>query len=283
MGGALDDARAPRPCDGRVIAMRPSPAFIALRYATLALFFLFLLAPLGVLVAVSFNPTAMIFPPQGFTLKWYAVILDKPDFLHAAWASTKLAALTAALGTACGVFAALGLKNYGGPLKGAISGLLMSPLFIPAVIVALALFQIIFTLGIQANVWVLLAAHIVVTLPYPVRNVMAQLDGFDQRLEEAALTVGATPRQALLRVTLPLLRASIVPSLVIVFILSWNNYTVSVFLADKNWTTLPLQLRAYLQYEYEPFVAAMSTVLIVASTVLLFVMDRLVGLGPKRK
>ncbi len=283
MGGALDDARAPRPRDGGVILMRPSPAFIALRYATLALFFLFLLAPLGVLVAVSFNPTAMIFPPQGFTLKWYAVILDKPDFLHAAWASTKLAALTAVLGTACGVFAALGLKNYGGPLKSAISGLLMSPLFIPAVIVALALFQIIFTLGIQANVWVLLAAHIVVTLPYPVRNVMAQLDGFDQRLEEAALTVGATPRQALLRVTLPLLRASIVPSLVIVFILSWNNYTVSVFLADKNWTTLPLQLRAYLQYEYEPFVAAMSTVLIVASTVLLFVMDRLVGLGPKRK
>jgi len=136
-----------------------------------------------------------------------------------------------------------------------VSSLLMSPLFIPAAIVALALFQIIFMMGGGNNIWILVAAHIGVTLPYPVRNVMAQ--------------IGATPSQALRRVTLPLLKASIVPSLIIVFVLSWNNYTVSVFLANKDWTTLPLQLRAYLQYEYEPFVAAMPTILIIASIILL--------------
>lgn len=159
----------------------------------------------------------------------------------------------------------------------------MSPLFIPAVIVALALFQFIFMMGVGNNIWVLLAAHIVVTLPYPVRNVIAQMENFDDRLEEAALSVGATPSQALRRVTLPLLKASIVPSLIIVFVLSWNNYTVSIFLANKDWTTLPLQLRAYLQYEYEPFVAAMSTILIIASIILLLIVDRTVGLGSVRK
>ncbi len=255
----------------------------ALWYAGMVLFFAFLLAPLAVLVAVSFNPVAMVFPPQGFTLKWYGTILDKPDFLHAAAASTVLAILTALLSTGLGVLAAIGVQRDRGPTKAIVSALLMSPLFIPAVIVALALFQIIFMLGLVNNVWTLLAAHVVVTLPYPVRNVMAQMEGFDVRLEEAALSVGATPRQALWRVTLPLLKASIVPSLIIVFVLSWNNYTVSVFLASKDWTTLPLQLRAYLQYEYEPFVAAMSTILILASVVLLVIVDRTVGLGAVRR
>lgn len=252
-------------------------------YVGAILFFGFLLAPLVILVAVSFNPTAMVFPPQGFTLKWYGTILQKPDFLNAASVSTILAVLTALASTGLGVLAAIGVQRHHGPFKGCVSALLMSPLFIPAVIVALALFQIIFMMGIVNNIWTLLAAHVVVTIPYPVRNVMAQMENFDVRLEEAALSVGATPRQALLRVTLPLLKASIVPSLIIVFVLSWNNYTVSVFLANKDWTTLPLQLRAYLQYEYEPFVAAMSTILIIASVVLLLIVDRTVGLGAVRK
>ncbi|PSH63318.1 hypothetical protein CU102_23905 [Phyllobacterium brassicacearum] len=252
-------------------------------YVGTVLFYAFLLAPLAILIAVSFNPTAMVFPPQGFTLKWYATILEKPDFLHAAWASTLLGIMTAAISTGFGVLAAIGWQRYSGLLKAPISSLLMSPLFIPAVIVALALFQILFMLGIVNNIWTLVAAHVVVTIPYPIRNVMAQMEGFDVRLEEAALSVGATPRQALWRVTLPLLKASIIPSLIITFVLSWNNYTVSVFLANKDWTTLPLQLRAYLQYEYEPFVAAMSTILIVASVILLVVVDRTVGLGGVKK
>lgn len=72
-------------------------------------------------------------------------------------------------------------------------------------------------------------------------------------------------------------------SLIIVFVLSWNNYTVSIFLAGRHWITLPLQLRAYLQYEYEPFVAAMSTILILTSIVLLVIVDRTVGLGGVKK
>lgn len=261
--------------------MRTTALGTALWYAGLFLFFGFLLAPLAILVAVSFNPVAMVFPPEGFSLKWYGVIFEKTDFLISAWASLKLGLLTAFCSTSCGLLAAIGLQNYEGRFKGFISSMLLSPLFIPAVVLALALFQIQFSMGLSNNIWVLLAGHVVVTMPYPVRNVMAQLAGFDGRLEEAALTVGATPRQALWRVTLPLLKASIVPSFIITFILSWNNYTVSVFLANRNWTTLPMQLRADLQYEYEPFVAAMSTVLIVASIVLLLVVDRMKEFGKK--
>jgi putative spermidine/putrescine transport system permease protein len=113
--------------------------------------------------------------------------------------------------------------------------------------------------------------------------VSAQLAGFDRRLVEAAMTVGATPRQALLRVTLPMLRASIVPSLVITFVLSWKSYTVSVFLVNKDSITLPLQLHAYLQYEYEPFVAAMSTILIITSAIFLLIAERTVGLVGVKK
>ena len=245
--------------------------------------YIFLYLPILILVLFSFDDSRLAVEWHGFTLKWYGTILEKPDFLSAAWASTLLAVLTAVIGTGLGVLAAIGLQRYEGRGKMAVSTLLMSPLFIPAVIVALALFQIIFMIGLINNVWTLLAAHIVVTLPYPVRNVMAQMENFDTRLEEAALSVGATPRQALWRVTIPLLKASIIPSLLIVFVLSWNNYTISVFLANKDWTTLPLQLRAYLQYEYEPFVAAMSTILILASMVLLIIVDRTVGLGSVRK
>jgi putative spermidine/putrescine transport system permease protein len=245
--------------------------------ATTLAFLGFLLLPLVVLIAVSFNPTAMVFPPQGFTLRWYAAILDKPEFLAAAASSTIVAAITAVLSTATGVLAALGLHQNVGRLRGLVLSVLLSPLFIPAVIVALALLQVLLMVGLVTSFVALVAAHVVVTMPYPLRNVMAQLTGFDRRLEEAAMSVGATPRQTLFRVTLPMLRPSIVPSFITAFVLSWNNYTVSVFLANKDWITLPLQLRAYLQYEYEPFVAAMATILIIASALLLFVVERTVG------
>lgn len=246
-------------------------------FATCICFLVFLLAPLFILIAVSFNPVAMVFPPEGFTFKWYYSILERPEFLESAWSSTLLGLMTATVSTGFGVLAAIALQNYRGVLKAPISFLLMAPLFIPAVIVALALFQILYMAGIMNNIWILAAAHVVVTIPYPVRNVMAQLAGFDIQLEEAAMTVGATRRQALWRVTLPMMKASIIPSFIITFILSWNNYTISIFLANRHWTTLPLQLRAYLQYEYEPFVAAMSTVLIVVSIVLVVLVDRLFG------
>lgn len=257
---------------------RITPGKVVWLAATLAIFG-FLILPLLVLVAVSFNPSAMVFPPQGLTLKWYAAILDKPDFLTSAWSSTVVGVLTALISTTAGVLAAIALHRYAWRHRGAVMFVLLSPLFIPAVIVALALLQLLLVMGILNNLLVLVAAHAVVTMPYPLRNVAAQLSGFDRGLEEAALTVGATPRQALLRVTLPLLRASIVPSFITTFVLSWNNYTVSVFLANKDWTTLPLQLRAYMQYEYEPFVAAMATLLIIASAVLLFVVERTVGVS----
>jgi putative spermidine/putrescine transport system permease protein len=252
-------------------------------FSTTFLFFIFLLLPLLILVAVSFNPKAMVFPPQGFSLRWYATILDKPDFVSAAWSSTILGVITAVISTAFGVLGAVGLNQYYGRFRNMILFILLSPLFIPAVIVALALFQLIFIMGIMNNLVVLVAAHVVVTIPYPIRNVTAQLANFDRRLVEAAMTVGATPKQALVRVTLPLLRASIIPSLIITFVLSWNNYTVSVFLANKDWITLPLQLRAYLVYEYEPFIAAMSTILIITSAILLIIVDRTVGLVGVKK
>lgn len=242
--------------------------------ASLLVVFAFLLLPLLILIAVSVNPTAMVFPPQGFTLKWYGVILDKPEFLHAAWASTVAGALTAVIATTAGVMAAIGLTQFGGRLRGSVQTYLLSPLFFPAVIIALSIFQLLAIMETKTSLFVLVAAHIVVTLPYPLRNVLAQLAGFDRRLEEAAMTVGATPWQALMRVTIPMMRASIVPSLVVTFVLSWNNYTISIFLANPEWTTLPMQLRAYLQYEYEPFVAAMSTILIIVSATLLFVVEK---------
>jgi putative spermidine/putrescine transport system permease protein len=242
--------------------------------ASSLLFFGFLLLPLLILMVVSFDPVAMVFPPKGFTLQWYAMILDKPDFLSSGLSSTIVALFTALISTTLGALAAVGLHNHTGRVKVFIQGLLLSPLFFPAVIVALALFQLMIMAGMMSNLALLVGAHVVVTLPYPVRNVLAQISGLNRSLEEAALTVGATPRQALFRVTLPMLKHSILPSLVLTFILSWNNYTVSVFLAGSNWTTLPLQLRAYLQYEYEPFIAAMSTILILISVLLLYLVER---------
>lgn len=251
-------------------------------FTTTFLFFGFLLLPLFILVSVSFNPVSMVFPPKAFTLHWYTVIFDKPEFLSAAYASAQIGALTALLSTTFGVMAALGIHKLSGRSRAIIQNMLLSPLFFPAVIVALATFQLMMSIGVMTNLAGLVAAHVVVTMPYPIRNVIAHLAGFDKRLEEAAMTVGANPLQTLFRVTLPMLKASIVPSLIITFIMSWNNYTISVFLANADWTTLPLQLRAYLQYEYEPFVAAMSTILLVLSGALLYVSDRIFGGAAKQ-
>ncbi|MCW5323252.1 ABC transporter permease [Verminephrobacter aporrectodeae subsp. tuberculatae] len=251
------------------------------RNVVLVLFLGFLLFPLLVLVAVSVNPQVMVFPPRGFSLKWYAEIFKKEEFLSAAYSSFILALATSAVSVVLGVLAALGMRKLKGRISGVVLAMLQSPLFFPAVIVALAAFQVITTLGVEVSFLALLMAHVVVTMPYPLRNVLAQLVNFDSRLEEAAMSLGAKPITVFFRITLPLIRASVVPAFLLVFVLSWNNYTVSIFLAGTNWVTLPLQLRAYLQYEYEPFVAAMSTVLIIFSAFLLFVSERFFGVASR--
>lgn len=246
-------------------------------YVSAALFFIFLLLPLLILIVVSFNSVAMVFPPQGFTFRWYAAILEKSEFLSAATVSLSLGLMTALLATACGIAAALALGLWGNRTTRAINFFLLSPLFIPGVLIALALFQLQLLLGWRNSIWILVGAHTVVTIPYALRNIVAQLEIFDRSMIEAALTVGANYRQAVMRVVLPLLKTSVVPSFVVTFVLSWNNYTISVFLAPNKWTTLPLQLRAYLQYEYEPFVASMSTVLILFSACVLLLVEKLYG------
>jgi putative spermidine/putrescine transport system permease protein len=145
------------------------------------------------------------------------------------------------------------------------------------VILALALYQVVIVATRTTSLLALLIGHIVVTLPYPIRTITAVLEGLDPSLDDAAASVGATPLQTITKIILPLARSGIVAGALFAFIVSWNDFPISIFLAPPQGIPLPVRIYSYILFEYKPLIAAVSTYLILLSVVVVFSIERLVG------
>lgn len=166
--------------------------------AAAALFTLVLLvAPLAVVVAISFTASAMLeFPPDGFSLRWYAKILEQPEFLHATITSLQLAVASAAVSVLLGTTAAIGIRRHSFPGRAAVEGLLLSPLMLPQLVLAIALLMYLSRLGLSSSFLGLWLGHVLVTTPYVVRLVLVSLERVDPNIERAARIAGASPMRA---------------------------------------------------------------------------------------
>jgi putative spermidine/putrescine transport system permease protein len=241
----------------------------------------FLLAPLGVVVASSFTASNFTaFPPQGFSLRWYAALLEQPEFLEAFWLSLWLAALATLLATVIGTLAALGIVRYRFPGRDLANSLVLSPLLLPGVITGIALLQFFAMIGVSASFGRLLLGHVIITVPYVVRSVAAVLVGFDRSLEEAAQSLGAHPVRAVLQVTLPVVRAGVIAGAVFAFVTSFDNVVVSIFLTSPTLVPLPVRLYNYVESSARPLAASISTLQILVIVGLLWLTER--GLGFSR-
>ena len=241
---------------------------------------LFLLAPLVVIVIVSFTPTALItFPPQGFSLKWYANIFTaSTHFMEGLVNSLKIGILATALDVLLGVTAALSVCRYNFKGKNALLNFYTSPMYVPSVAFAFVLLQVYSQIGGIPGMARIFIGHMVIILPYIVRNTVSVLHVFDWTLEDAAASLGASPIQVLFKITIPVARPGIVAGALLAFLYSFDEVALSSLLSTPKFITLPIRIMNYMELTFDPTLAAISTLLILASLVLIVLMDKLVGL-----
>lgn len=225
--------------------------------------YLTLIAPAAIVVATSFTAGDVLrFPPQGFSLRWYVEAYGNPTFRASLLLSLELAMVATVASMTIGFCAAYALDRYRFRGQDAYRNLLLSPLVVPAVVKGLALLQFMTWIGINQSFWALMIGHILVTLPYVVRTLSAGMILFDRTLEQAAMTLRARPMRVLRTVTLPLLLPSILTATIFAFVTSFGNVTLSVFLGFGQYVTLPVQIFTYVEHNYDPMIAAVSSVII---------------------
>ena len=245
-------------------------------YAALMLFLLQL--PVIIVVLASVTETSYLtVPPKGFTLDWYWQVLGDRSYRNAIAFSLLLALAATALSLAFGTAAAYALIRRKVPGSEAIAAALMAPLVFPAVVIAVALLQFYTLTGVRGSFAAIAAAHLLITLPYVVRAVLASLAGADPALEEAARTLGANGWTAFRKVTLPLIRPGLVAGGIFSFIVSFDNVPVSIFLVSVRQTTLPVKIFAAVEHGIDPGIAAVSTLLILTTGLALVLAERWVG------
>jgi putative spermidine/putrescine transport system permease protein len=157
--------------------------------------------------------------------------------------------------------------------------LFLTPLVFPAIVLAAAIAMVLAPLGLVRNFWGLVLAHIIVTLPYVVRTVSATLAEIEPAFEEAALTLGANPWRAFCGITLPLLRPGLIAGATFSFIISFDEFTISLFLVGSGMMTLPIEMYNYAEYSLDPTLAAVSTLLVLVTALAVLAIERSVGLG----
>lgn len=242
------------------------------------LFAAFMLAPIIVVIGVSFTPTGFLeFPPSGISLRWFHAILDNPQFIHAAWISLQLGLASATLATLLGVPAALAIGR--GSFKGrdVLLAIFMSPLMVPTVVLGIAFLRFLTLAGLNGTFTGLVLCHVVVITPFVLRLVLASVVGLDASTERAAIAMGASDLTVFRRVTLPTILPGIVGGWMLAFI-SFDELTVTVFIASPSTTTLPVRMFSHIAQTTDPLIASVSTVVIVFTVILMVLIDRLYGL-----
>jgi putative spermidine/putrescine transport system permease protein len=244
-----------------------------------ALFLAFILAPLVVVIAVSFTDKGYISMPfDGASLRWFRAILENGDIVDAFWLSIRLALVAATLGVALAVPAALAIARYRFPGRGALTGFFLSPMMIPAVVLGIAFLRFLSLLGLGGSFWALCATHVIIVVPYALRLALSSAIGLDRDAERAALSCGASRLTAFRRVVLPMIRTGVVGGWVLSFIQSFDELTMTIFVATPGTTPLPVAMYNQIAQTIDPLVASVSTVLIVGTVALMLVLDRMVGL-----
>jgi len=227
----------------------------------------FLVVPTFFLVPVSFSEGEFIeWPPRGFSLRWYEEYFGSSVWRDATLRSLWVAVTTAFASLALGIPAALALSRPGLPARSAILALIVSPLVLPHIIVAIGLFYVYAKIGLVGTSIGLVIGHTAFAVPYVVITMMAAMKHYDQRLDHAAWSLGATRLQTVWKVTLPVLRAGVLAAFVFAFVRSFDELTVALFISTGEATTLPKQMWSDALLKINPTLAAVSTCLLVFIT-----------------
>jgi spermidine/putrescine transport system permease protein len=234
------------------------------------LVYLFLYAPLAVLAAFSFNEERLTAQWRGFTFGWYARLLENDQILQALRNSLLVAVAATAAAIAIATAAALAFFRHRFRRQAALDSLITLPIVIPEIVMASSLLLLFAGLGLRLGFTTVVLAHVAFAVSYAVVVVRARIAGFDRSLEEAAMDLGAGPWRTFFQVTLPGIAPGVLAAALLVFALSIDDYVITSFVAGVGSTTLPLQIYSMVRSGISPEINAVSTLLLVATALLLF-------------
>ncbi|MGF7162864.1 putative spermidine/putrescine transport system permease protein [Rhodoligotrophos appendicifer] len=241
------------------------------------LIFLLIVLPLLVVIGVSFNPTSrFIITPLTPSLTWYREFFSRAEYVNALFLVTlPLATISAVLATVIGTLTAIALSRLTLMGKSLLESIFMIPVLIPGILLGAALYLFFARLESNGSLFPLIIGHTLIGIPFVIRIVVAGLSGINPSIEEAAVNLGCNRVQAFWKVSLPLIRSSLVSGGVFAFILSFSDINVALFLSGPSTNTLPLHIFSDIQWQGDPTIAAASTIQIVVVTSLIIIANRL--------
>ena len=241
--------------------------------------FIFLIAPLFVIFPLSFSHDEFLIfsdkmkrlDPDGFSLRWYKDMIwgTKNPWGLAAKNSLLIAFFSTIGSVIIGTLAAIGLSSRHMPFKGLIMAILISPMIIPLIISGVAIFFFMAKVGLAATHTGIILAHIILGTPFVVITVTATLSGFDHSITRASASLGSTPFNTFMKVTLPLILPGVISGGLFAFVTSFDEVVVVLFLAGLDNTTIPIQMWVGLREQLSPTILAVATCLIILSTLVL--------------
>ena len=248
-----------------------------------ALIYLFLIAPILVIIPLSFNaepyftftPAMLSLDPDAFSLRWYQDVVDNEQWMRAIRNSFFIGFFATLLATTLGTIAALGLSNSRMPYRTAVMAVLLSPMIVPVIITAAGMYFFYSSIGLSQTFLGLILAHAALGTPFVVITVTATLSGFDRSLMRASASMGATPTVTFFKVVVPLITPGVISGALFAFITSFDEVVAVLFLSGADQRTVPRQMWAGIREQISPTILAVATLLILVSVLLLATLELL--------
>lgn len=239
-----------------------------LRGSFMAIIYAWFYIPIVILIVNSFNASRFGINWQGFTTRWYSLLLNNDSLIQAAQHSLIMGVLSASCATLIGALTAVALFRYRFRGKPFVSGMLFVVMMSPDIVMAISLLVLFMLLGISLGFWSLLFSHITFCLPFVVITVYSRLKGFDVRMLEAAKDLGASETTILRKIILPLAMPAVAAGWLLSFTLSMDDVVVSSFVTGPTFEILPLKIYSMVKVGVSPEVNALATILMLLSLLL---------------
>ena len=247
------------------------------------LVYLFLHLPLFVLVVFSFNDSKYGVSWVGFTWDWYRRLVEREDILNGLRASMIVGVIATVVSTVFGTLIALALARHRFRGRTTLEAFLYVPLVTPEIVVGISLLILFVLLRMPLGLTTITIAHIAFCISFVVVVVLARLQGMDEHLEEAAMTLGADEITTFRRITVPLLWPGIISGALLAFTMSFDDFVITSFVSGTGSSTLPIVVYGMVRKNIEPSINAISTIILLATSVLIYLAGRLGRDTPLRR
>lgn len=252
--------------------MRKVPRWLVL-FCTIV--YLFLHIPILVLVIFSFNSSKFSVEWTGFTWQWYTRLLDRPDIINGLKASVIVGLAATVLSAVFGTLIAMALARHKFRGRTALEAFLYVPLVTPEIVVGISLLILFVLIGIPLGLTTITIAHVAFCISFVVVVVLARLQGLDQNLEEAAMTLGADEFTTFFKITLPQIWPGVLSGALLAFTMSFDDFVITSFVSGTGSSTLPIVVYGMVRKNIEPSINAISTIILVITAILIYASDRL--------